>query len=432
VRKRRPRAWALAIGLLVTACTEQSLPPPTASPSVSPPSPSSVPPSAGGPEALCTHPEPSAEPPAESTGELPASIAAVAEQVERVRGLDFKRPVSPERVTPRRMARLVSRSLSGQFPSDMQDRRERAWAAIGAIPAGTDLRESILDFGTSQIIGFYDTVTGRLVYVSDESPSPLELLTLAHELTHALDDQHFDLGLVDELVRTCQDERFEALVSLAEGSAVEMSLRWAQANLSAGELVQLALEAGGAAQPPASTPAFVRDMFLFPYLNGQAFVRSLLTEEGLSALDAAFANPPRSTEQILHPERYPTDEPQVVEVPDLREELGSGWQDLDAQDVGEGWLVRLLRLELPASDAGDAAAGWDGGQYRAWSNGAATAVVLDTVWDSDGEAAEFAQSFELWAEDRPVAIETTGARVRLLFGSDRAALDDLEQALAQG
>jgi hypothetical protein len=330
------------------------------------------------------------------------------------------------------MARLVSGSLDQQFPSDMQDRRERAWAAIGAIPLDTDLRESILDFGTSQIIGFYDTVTGRLVYVGDASPTPLQELTLAHELVHALDDQHFDLGQVDELVRTCQDERFEALVSLAEGSAVEMSLRWAQANLSADELVELALEAGAAPQPPASVPPFIRDMFLSPYLNGQAFVRTLMNEGGQSALDAAFADPPQSTEQILHPEKYPDDEPQAVQVPDLQEELGSGWQALDVQDVGEGWLVRLLRLELPASDAGDAAAGWDGGQYRAWSRGPATAVVLDTVWDSDDEAAEFAQSFEIWAEDRPVTVERTGARVRLLFGSDGGALEDLERALAEG
>jgi hypothetical protein len=301
---------------------------------------------------------------------------------------------------------------------------------MGAIPSGTDLHEAITEFGTGQTIGFYDTATQRLVYVSADPPSPLHRLTLAHELTHALDDQHFDLGLVDELVRTCQDERMEALVALAEGDAVEMSLRWAQVNLSAGELVDLGVEVAADPGPPASVPPFVSETFVSPYLTGQAFVRALLASGGQEALDAAFRDPPRSTEQILHPEKYGLDQPQVVQVPDVEEELGEGWDDLDVQDVGEAWLLRLLELELPSSDASDAAAGWDGGQYRAWGNGSITAVVLDTLWDSEDDATEFADAVETFAQVRSITVVTGGQSARVLFASDDGTLHSLEAALA--
>lgn len=417
--------------LIASGCTGDGRPP-AASPSGPGSGAEARPPTPSSPDPLCRHPgtaTPDPRPASPATGD----IAAIAQQVEQVRGLRFREPVSPEPMSRTEIGLLVRGSVDSQFPAEMMERRGRAWATMGVIPAGTDLYRSIADFGTSQTIGFYDTSTRRLVYVSADPPSPLHRLTLAHELTHALDDQHFGLGLVDELTRTCQDERMEALVGLAEGNAVEMSLRWAQANLSAGELVELGLEVGADPGPPATVPLFVREMFLSPYLNGQAFVRSLLLRGGQPALDDAFRDPPRSTEQILHPEKFGVDEPQLVEAPDLEEALGTGWVDLDVQDVGEGWLLRLLGLDLPASDARDAAAGWDGGQYRAWAGGSGTAVLLDTVWDSAEDATEFADAAEVWAQDRAVSViprGTTGTTVRVAFASDGAVLQSVEAALA--
>jgi hypothetical protein len=422
----RAARWVAVLALAASACTAGVQP--SASPSA-PGSPDPRAPTPSGPDPLCETGD-AAPPPGDSAPSPSAVVSEVAEQVEQVRGLQFTEPVSPEAIPRTEIAGLVRRSIDAQFPSEMMGRRGQAWATIGAIPAGTDLYEAIAEFGTGQIIGFYDTATQRLVYVSADPPSPLDLLTLAHELTHALDDQHFDLGMVDELVRSCQDERMEALVALAEGDAVEMSLRWAQANLSADELVDLGLEAAEIPGPPASIPQFVRETFVSPYLSGQAFVRDLLASGGQPALDAAFRDPPRSTEQILHPEKYGVDEPRLVLVPDVEEELGEAWDDLDVQDVGEAWLLRLLDLKLPSSDASDAATGWDGGQYRAWTTGTATAVAMDTLWDSQDEADQFAETVETWAQDRSVTVVTEGQAVRVLFASDDESLEALEAALA--
>lgn len=418
---------AVALALVVTAACTGATPPPSPSPSPTEASPDPRPSVAAMADPLCTHRPPST--PASSSPPSPSEeITTLAGQVEAVRGLEFKDEVSPEAVTREEIGTLALGSIDFQFPEEMMGRRGQAWATMGAIPEGTDLFAAITDFSTTQFIGFYDTITKRLVFVSADPPSPLHRFTLAHELTHALDDQHFDLGQVDELVLTCRDERTEALIALAEGDAVEMSLRWARESLTPADLVRLGLELADNPGPPATVPQFVRDMFASPYLSGQSFVQTILDTGGQEALDAAFRDPPRSMEQVLHPEKYDVDEPQIVEVPDVEDSLGQGWQDLDVQDVGEAWLLRYLDVELPSSDARDAAAGWDGGQYRAWSSGSATAVVLETVWDSEEEAVEFADAIETYAQDRPIEASAGGTTVTVLFASDEETLDLLRAA----
>ncbi|HXF58074.1 MAG TPA: hypothetical protein VNO34_10995 [Actinomycetota bacterium] len=371
-------------------------------------------------------PAPSPRPPAAAP--LPGPLAEVARQVEEVRGLRFERPVPAQPVTQARIGELVTAGIRRDFPREVAERRERAWALMGAIPQDSDLFRSVVDFAASQVVGFYDTVAKRLVFVGDPSPSPLARLTLAHELTHALQDQRFDLTRLDALGRACRDEEASALQALVEGDAQDVSIRWAQRHLSLDEVLELQLEAGALAPPPASVPPFVEGQFLFPYEAGQRFVRALLARGGQEALDRAFQDPPRSTEQVLHPERFPNDAPQAVAVPDFAQVLGPGWEDLDFQDVGEGWLQLYLGVELPESRARAAAAGWDGGQYRAWTDGERVALVLDTVWDSEADAREFADAVQDLGEGRPVRALVRGAAVRVLYASDQATLGALAEA----
>jgi hypothetical protein len=206
------------------------------------------------------------------------------------------------------------------------------------------------------------------------------------------------------------------------------SVEWARANLSAQEIVQVQEEAVAAPAPPASVPAFVVDLFTFPYPNGQAFVGGLRARGGQTAVNAAFRSPPVSTEQVLHPTRYPSDAPRDIEVPDLRSRLGKGWHDLDVQDVGEGWLLTLLQLRVSDSNAARDAAGWDGGQYRAWSRGDSTAVLLITAWDSPRDAEEFASGMRGWLGARTADVQQGGQQVAVLFASDPLTLTRLHQA----
>ena len=362
--------------------------------------------------------------------QLPAALEKVAKQVEDVRGLMFRRPVNPRAVTREEINKQLGAGIEEGFPRGVARRQQRAWATIGAVPPGTDLREAFKEFSGSAIVGFYDTDDKRLVYIGTESPSPLQRKVLAHELTHALDDQHFKIDRLDDLDSACRDEEGLAYLSLVEGSAESTSQRWASENLTPSEIAQMQVEEssqGGGV--PSSVPPFFLQLIIFPYPNGTAFVSELLARGGTKALDEAFRDPPVSTEQILHPEKYPDDAPQDVSVPDLKLKLGPKWKDLEFEDVGEGWLHILLDLRVGPEQSDQAAEGWDGGQYRAWSDGKDTAVVMDTVWDSEKDAEEFAEAMKQWLASRVGDVLTVRkTRVRMVFASDRETLADLRKA----
>jgi hypothetical protein len=273
-------------------------------------------------------------------------------------------------------------------------------------------------------VGFYNPANGQLVYIGDTDLDQTERFILAHELTHAIDDQHFGLRRIDAIGARCDDEAFTAALGAVEGSAqyfaTQVLIRFPS---------DAPLGGGGDGGSLDDVPPFVTDLQLWPYDAGNAFIRHLNEAGGTGQVDDALTTFPVSTEQILHPERWPNDMPQPVDVPDLGPALGDGWRDLDVMTVGEAWLRLMLALRLDADDAARVAAGWDGGIYRAWTDGSATAVVLRTVWDSHEDAQQFADAMEGWMRDATFVSLTGDARVDVGFASDPASATALRSAL---
>jgi hypothetical protein len=420
----RIAAVLAAMAVLAVACTRVS----TAV------FPSTAPGASGGtgelyaPDPVCDRPAVASPSPEPSAASLPPSIALVARQVQEVRGLSFSHPVVPEPVTQQRIGALLRQSLDQSDPKAQTDRTGQAWIAMGAIPPGTDLFQSLVDFSGSQVIGFYDPDAKRLVFVGSQTPDPYERVTLAHELTHALQDQRFGLRRLDELNHRCLDEQLQGAVGLVEGDAVVTSLQWAGRFLTPEEQTQLQEEAASFPPPPADVPPFLQRIEEYPYVAGPAFVQALQSRGGEAAVNAALRHPPVSTEQVLHPEKYPDDLPVPVAVGDLAARLGPGWSDLDLSDVGEEFLRALLALHLPETDAEQAAAGWNGARYRAWTEGQAAAVELVTEWETLTDASEFADALDRWRQGRPVMVEPRGRQVRVLFASDPTTLQQLRVA----
>ena len=430
-RVGRTIAATAAIVLLGTACTigQRSVSEgPRATRSPGPPSPrSTASPAAASPatgDPLCPpSPKPTATP--ERAGTLPAPLAAVADQVEGVRELRFEHPVGAQPVTRTKMQQLLAASFDQNYPIARIRAQGRALIAIGALPPGTDLVQALRDFSSGQVIGYFDTQSKHLVFIGTPNPTPFQRFTLAHELTHALDDQHFDLSRSDR-IPLCEGDRSAAYTSLAEGDATQTQYEWATRTLSGPELLQLQNEAAAFPAPP-EVPEFVQEELEFPYTAGQRFVEALQARGGESAVDAAFRDPPVSTEQILHPDRYPSDAPQELTVPDLAAKLGTGWKAIDREETGEEDLRTLLRLRLSSGAADDAAAGWDGGEYLAWAKGSTqTAVMLETVWDSAADADQFAGAILQWGEGQPIKVEHQGTSVTVLFASDGTSLRAVE------
>ncbi len=396
---RRPWAGLLVTAALVlAACTSENVAPsPTGSPIVTPGSPATAVPTGDGSSAramasLCVAPKPSEGKP-KHAGDTPADIAEIEHQVEVVRGLDFTREVAVNPIGDATMDRKLSKAFAQTYPVRFYARRTRAWRTIGVIPPSADIRESLLAFQTGQVVGFYNPADGELVYLSggDVLDSLTERVILAHELTHAIDDQHFDLTRIDDVLATCDDETFQAALGAVEGNAQHFATEVAR------EFPGGSIDQGGGGLA-SGVPPFIMQLQLWPYTAGQRFIDALDRRGGVKAVNGAIDTFPRSTEQIIHPERYPNDVPQPVDVPDLSAQLGDGWRDLDVMTVGEAWLQTMLRLRLDHATADDAAAGWDGGTYRAWTDGNAVAVAMRTVWDSRQDACVFTEAAQTWID----------------------------------
>jgi hypothetical protein len=157
-----------------------------------------------------------------------------------------------------------------------------------------------------------------------------------------------------------------------------------------------------------SAPAYMKDDFLFPYQYGLDFVNELYGKNKWQSIDDAFKDPPVSTEQILHPEKYPSDVPVKVTVPDLSATLGKGWTEVDRNVMGEWYTYLVLAdgrdssFRLDTQTAKDAAAGWGGDTYVYYTDDATKQFVLvwDTQWDTANDSDQFWQASRTYGNDR--------------------------------
>jgi hypothetical protein len=362
-------------------------------------------------------------------GPTPEYVKAVQREVSDIRGLPFTKPVPVDAATHAELFEGLEESFDASYPRDLMDRRSLAWATIGVVEQRTDLRAELEEFASGGVIGYYDTVKEELVFIGTDDPSPVERVTLAHELTHALDDQHFGLQAIERLGTRCRDDGFAAALAVAEGDATYVMLGYAQRNLTLDE--QLAL--GEGAGDVGDVPPFVIRLQAWPYTAGLRFIQALVARGGTEAIDRALIEPPVTSEQIIHPERYPDDVPQPVDIGNLGRRLGQGWHDLDVQEVGESWLATMLALRMDRDRSDEAAAGWDGGIFRSWTDGSSVAVVMTTAWDSTEDASDFAAAMTDWistGDEIGEVRQQDGARVDVLFASDPDVLATLRSASA--
>jgi hypothetical protein len=238
---------------------------------------------------------------------------------------------------------------------------------------------------------------------------------------------------MDPLGNACRDEPATAVLALIEGSAQYFSLKVLidSGSITFEDLDTLIQEVLGSSFSPVDAEPFLLQQLYFPYQDGLEFVQALEARGGTAAVNAAFQHPPVTTEQVIHPEKYPSDRPERLDIPDLAPGLGQDWGDLDVMQVGEDFLREALRLVEPADQADAAAAGWDGGIYRAWTNGSSVAVVLRTAWDTSADAQEFADATGPWLDGLDARVTVDGTRVDVIFGTDEQTFASLRSAVGQ-
>ena len=331
------------------------------------------------------------------TGAAPEQVARIADAVEEERELTFREEVEPEFVTGEEIARRVRDLSAGSYPPAEADVDDRLLTALGAIPPDLDLREAVLDLTAGQVAGYYEPSSGDLVVLAEDPGRPLgpaEQVTLAHELDHALTDQRLDHPDVDE--DPAADDAAIAASALVEGDATVLMQRFALAHVGIAGLTDAAGE-GGDQDALADVPAFLRSNLTFPYLDGMAFVCSLLAAGGWEAVDAAYDDPPTTTAEVLFPERYgeAAREAPAVASP------GEGWEEVAREPFGAAPLRWLLEApggdaSAPLADAGERTAAWGGDEVAVFTRGEATAVGLSLVAHEGADPGELCTTMADW------------------------------------
>ena len=349
-------------------------------------------------------------PPAATATPKVETFDEVTRRVERIRGLQATGPYTRSLMTQAELRAYQERKFEEDYTPEEARRDTLTLAAFDLLPRDFNLREFLLELYTEQIAGFYDPDTKQFFVISEQKqPGVWERVTFAHEYTHLLQDQHFDLvalGFTDDERKRPKDVDDDAMLArraLVEGDATLTQLLYLQSLPRAEQREWFQAVQRQPSPVFDRAPRVIREELTFPYEAGFAFVQRLYVRGGWEAVNAAFRDPPASTEQILHPEKFDRRETPIrVTLPPLTDTLGNGWQLVDENVLGEFFLRLYLEERLPASQAEEAAAGWGGDRYAVYVNNGTgqDLLVLAVAWDSEADANEFVEAFRAYARAR--------------------------------
>jgi hypothetical protein len=287
------------------------------------------------------------------------------------------------------------------------DKMNKVFRLLHLIGPEVDLLESVTGMESSQVVGMYSNKEDKLVLVTDGEPN-LNIddeVTLAHEYVHCFQYGTFDFKRLGNLgdkeeEKKANTQYSDTIDALMEGDATMSSIFYARDKLGEEGFNNWVNGAGGGSSgnEEDSYPPALERYFNFPYDQGTDFALYLWKKGGWEELNKAYTNPPSTTEQILHPEKYLAGEKaEDLKLPDLSDDLGKDWKQLDDSVFGEfdvyNYLLTILGDEGLASDA---AAGWGGGRVAEYSNKDDPERVLIHIvltWDTPTDALQFFQAY---------------------------------------
>jgi hypothetical protein len=371
-----------------------------------------------------------------------AKVAPIARRVEKIRGLRFKHLPKPLIVSAAQTRADSLRDLDRHSTAAERRSAAQVLELLGLLKPGVDLRAIEGDVAGEQVAGYYDTRRKRLAIVAGAGAADdvTSEITLAHELDHALDDQRIG---VRDLGSTGADDYASAYTALVEGVATSVMDQYARRYIDPSRALSSAFaSAGPALASTKKIPPYLLSSILFSYTSGEKFVNELRrVGHGWKLVNYALRKrPPRSTEQVIHPEKYFVDErPVPVPVSELGALLPRGWKRTASGTVGEFDTDQILKLAASDAVAGDAAAGWGGGSYALWDAprsaacaapcGSRSVLVLGWTWDTAKDAAQFLAAVRRYvarALHGNAAVRAVGAsRTLLVIAPTRAMAERL-------
>jgi len=345
-----------------------------------------------------------------TAAEAEALAREVAAKVEAIRGMKFRTPVAVKVISGAEVREQFRSRLQPKDEEELRNTQE-AYIQLGLVPPGTDLVKGYLELGQSGLLGYYEHGTGTF-YLLDYVSADEARGVMAHELTHALEDQHYDLAALHRQAGGDADHA-TAITAVVEGSAMAVMLAYLGRE-EGGERARADFEKTQVRRTAALqvAPSFTQRSLLLPYLLGFSFLLQGRPWEfylggGVHAtdIDEAYRHPPWSTRQILHPERYwiggARYQPEHLSLPDLSPVLGPGWSKATEGSIGELGLAVLTGSRqtiempwalLPNRWTNEAATGAVGDVYQHYVSGERRLTVLLTRWETELDADQFAKA----------------------------------------
>lgn len=355
-----------------------------------------------------------------SSGSVHAESAEAV--VERIRGLEFSRPVIRREIERSDLRAFLQKQIDSDLPYPPEQYVE-ILRVLHLLDDEEDPLESLFSLYEAQALAFYDPRTHTYYSMDAPESSPAgmpEGIVEIHELMHALQDQRFGIGTRLEALRLDWDASM-AYQALLEGEAtlLMMAAMYAEMGLDFDSIVRdeafmslLSAAASETAGIPDGTPPYFVQSLTFPYVEGLGFVVHAYREGGWKAIDRLHANPPASTEEILHPELYVARQHEAA-----GSAGGADGRPLLATTLGEFHWKFLL--------GDDAAAGWASDRIEVrTAEGKGMTVLGTSTWDSEKDAKEFAAALRAKLESEGAEGEVVADRlsVRFAYGSDAAAV----------
>jgi hypothetical protein len=355
------------------------------------------------------------------------SLAVGMREVERIRGLSFVREVRNVELDRAQLPDRLREQIAKSLPYSLDEYLDnlQALQLVDAGPASS-LDDQFFDLLQSQVLAFYDPL-GHVYYSIRQLPDATKglvdpaILTesvMIHELTHALQDQRFDIGRKDLSLRHDWDAAM-ALHAVVEGEAslVMLGSIVGKSGASLDDVIasdifgSIASVATGDLMVDGSAPRYFVESLKFPYLQGMRFVAEAYRRGGWEAVDALYADPPRSSREILHPEEYfartaPRERfaaapPLPLSAPSVTEHFGEfHWGFLLGADAARGWSSDRVTVVR-----------------NRWCE---PTVLVETKWESEARADAFRAAYVAFLRGREIEplVEVDGRQVRVAYGAD--------------
>lgn len=378
---RAVRVRLAVFGVIATAlvaCGSSSSPPAVSPPPVPPAATASV------------TPPPTSPPPTSNEAHEALLIGRMLKRVERARGLSASKPVPGVLLARSALISQVKQHVARELPPEAIRNEGLTLQLLGFVPTQFDYEAAEYRLLEEQLAGYYEPADGTMYMASDLGDDEAEA-TLAHELVHALQDQRWNLRERSKY-RPGDGDRSEAVSALAEGDATSamFDVLIARASPDSGKTALSMPDEAFADQvrqsmnggPAAQAPRVMRSSLVAPYIYGTLFVHVLRRRGGWEAVNQAWDDPPTTSEQIMHVDKWLAHEQAVHVDPPTFAVLGSGWQVADEDSEGELGVRVAFEEWLESTRAAAVSAGWGGNRGVLLTNGDRAAFAWRLHYDS--------------------------------------------------